>query len=104
MDELGDITVKFPGKISLVYNPSCVVKDDNQSPFLMEEQESSSPESEISPVEVVITANHSDDQDSRSGDKEEVVEREISPLSTADHSEGKKNINIHIYYQLLYIL
>jgi len=90
VDELGDITVKFPGKKSLVYNPSCVVKDDDQSPFLMEEEESSSSESEISSVEVVITGNHSDDQDSRSGDKEGVVERETSPFSTADHSEGKK--------------
>jgi hypothetical protein len=38
VDELGDITVKFPGRKSLVYNPSCVVKDDDQSPFLMEEE------------------------------------------------------------------
>lgn len=84
MDELGDITVKFPGKKSLVYNPSCVVKDDDQSPFLMEEEESSSSESEISSVEVVITGNHSDDQDPCLGDRNSLLK-----FSSLLESQGK---------------
>jgi hypothetical protein len=50
----------------------------------MEEEESSSSESEISSVEVVITGNHSDDQDPCLGDRNSLLK-----FSSLLESQGK---------------